>query len=142
MHPAEARDDAAQRAAAEADGSERADGRTAEGAGGEAASRDDTRAAADARLPESSDDETTGPATPVRSRAEASRAHGATGSATPMLDLENDEEVGPATPARAEAPRVGSAHARVSGAVATVAMRGEGLRQKASVQTPLRRPRK
>ena len=47
----------------------------------------------------------------MRARAEASRANGATGSATPVLNLENDEAIGPATPirARAEASSVGGA---------------------------------
>ena len=74
-HMAEATGDAAQQAAAGADGSERTDGVTAEGAEGEAARRDDGRAAAPAgaRVPESRDDEATGPATPVRAPARVRR---------------------------------------------------------------------
>ena len=76
VHMAEARGNAAQQATADADGSERTDGQTAEGAGGETTSQGDRRAAVDTRAPECRTDEATGPATPVRARVEASRASG------------------------------------------------------------------
>mgnify|MGYP006159385759 CR=1 FL=1 len=86
VNMAEARGEAAQQATAAADGSERTDRQTAEGAGGQTTSRDDQRTTADAHMPDSGVGEAAGPATPVRARAEASRVNGATGSATPVLD--------------------------------------------------------